>query len=215
MKFHSSRQAFDVEISFQAAALRDSMKEYLKAYRLTLDAMAKRGENTFEKVRLSCSRDVFKEKLDEQARQMAWLSATMFSREKQGDLYWLLQVSRKKKEDCAFIVKFWGARTRHNRKCNVVFSGCPVHTRRSFENRRMLRFRSRFLCRDLHQTVPFTDESLSPDVEFVGDTRSLQFTGTVTQLSVELCAVIESTIRVTFRAIIQSSVNLFCDSINR
>lgn len=68
------------------------MKEYLKAYRSTLDAMAKQGENSFERVRLSCSRDVFKEKLDEQARQMAWLSATMFSREKQGDLYWLLQV---------------------------------------------------------------------------------------------------------------------------
>lgn len=68
------------------------MKEYLKSYRLTLDAMAKHGDNSFERIRLSCSRDVFKEKLDEQARQMAWLSATMFSREKQGDLYWLLQV---------------------------------------------------------------------------------------------------------------------------
>ncbi|XP_028966775.1 E3 ubiquitin-protein ligase RNF123 [Galendromus occidentalis] len=98
----------------KAAALRDSMKEYLKAYRLTLDAMAKVEENSFEQARLSCSKDVFKKKLDEQARQMAWLSATMFSREKQGDLYWLLQVvlftleeSSKTGECFAFVPDFY------------------------------------------------------------------------------------------------------------
>lgn len=76
----------------QAAALRDSMKDYLKAYRSTLDSIGRNKADDWARTKLECSRDVFKEKLHEQARQMAWLSATMFSKEKQLDLYWLLQV---------------------------------------------------------------------------------------------------------------------------
>ncbi|XP_022660689.1 E3 ubiquitin-protein ligase RNF123-like isoform X3 [Varroa destructor] len=76
----------------KAAALRDSMKDYMKAYRSTLESLARNKADDWARTKLECSRDVFREKLNEQARQMAWLSATMFSKEKQLDLYWLLQV---------------------------------------------------------------------------------------------------------------------------
>ncbi|OQR69586.1 E3 ubiquitin-protein ligase RNF123-like, partial [Tropilaelaps mercedesae] len=76
----------------KAAALRESMKGYLKAYRSTLESLERNKADDWARTKLECTRDVFRGKLNEQARQMAWLSATMFSKEKQLDLYWLLQV---------------------------------------------------------------------------------------------------------------------------
>ncbi|KAJ8302029.1 hypothetical protein KUTeg_021016, partial [Tegillarca granosa] len=72
------------------STLRDNLKEYSSSLQ---DAETKLNNCPPEE--LIRSRDVFKEKVVEQARQMAWVNAVIFSKPKQEDVAWVLKVTLK------------------------------------------------------------------------------------------------------------------------
>uniref|UniRef100_T1IK83 RING-type E3 ubiquitin transferase n=1 Tax=Strigamia maritima TaxID=126957 RepID=T1IK83_STRMM len=76
-------------------SLRESMQDYINALEETeikMDSIVNKELDADVLNALHCSKLVFLEKLAEQSRHYAWIQAVIYSREKQEDVYWLLQI---------------------------------------------------------------------------------------------------------------------------
>ncbi|KAM7295290.1 hypothetical protein ISCGN_024792 [Ixodes scapularis] len=71
-------------------AVREGMRDYLRAVQEVRRNSALGEPDVVEA--LTKAEEVFSDTLSQQARQVAWLSAVVFSKEKQADVYWLLRV---------------------------------------------------------------------------------------------------------------------------
>ncbi|CAN8001155.1 unnamed protein product [Ixodes hexagonus] len=71
-------------------AVREGMRDYLRAVQEVRRNSALGERDVVEA--LAKAEEVFSDTLSQQARQVAWLSAVVFSKDKQADVYWLLRV---------------------------------------------------------------------------------------------------------------------------
>ncbi|KAH7976599.1 hypothetical protein HPB52_016866 [Rhipicephalus sanguineus] len=107
-------------------AVKDNMREYLRAVQEVRRNTAWGEKDVVEA--LSKVEQVFGETLAEQARHVAWLSVVVFSKEKQSDIYWLLNVVLKTLEEASSAgMEFCFVPEYHVEACMRLLTSLSVH----------------------------------------------------------------------------------------
>ncbi|KAL3172704.1 hypothetical protein MRX96_012754 [Rhipicephalus microplus] len=106
--------------------VKDNMREYLKA---VLEVRRNTAWGEKDAVEALCKvEQVFGETLTEQGRQVAWLSVVVFSKEKQNDIYWLLNVVLKTLEEASSAgMEFCFVPEYHVEACMRLLTSLSVH----------------------------------------------------------------------------------------
>ncbi|XP_070396204.1 E3 ubiquitin-protein ligase RNF123-like [Dermacentor albipictus] len=108
------------------SAVKDNMRDYLRAVQEVRRNSAW-GERDVAEA-LSKVEQVFGETLSEQARHVAWLSVVVFSKEKQNDIYWLLNIVLKTLEEASSAgVEFCFVPEYHVEACMKLLTTLSVH----------------------------------------------------------------------------------------
>lgn len=107
-------------------SVKDNMRDYLRAVQEVRRNTAWGEKDVAEA--LSKVEQVFGETLSEQARHVAWLSVVVFSKEKQNDIYWLLNVALKTLEEASSAgVEFCFVPEYHVEACMKILTSLTVH----------------------------------------------------------------------------------------
>ncbi|KAH6921421.1 hypothetical protein HPB50_000027 [Hyalomma asiaticum] len=110
----------------QMNSVKDNMRDYLRAVQEVRRNTAWGEKDVAEA--LSKVEQVFGETLSEQARHVAWLSVVVFSKEKQNDIYWLLNVALKTLEEASSAgVEFCFVPEYHVEACMKILTSLTVH----------------------------------------------------------------------------------------